>query len=308
MTFKQLEAFYWAATCANFAVAADRLHLSISSLSKRIVELEESLNRPLFDRTGRKAELTEAGRQLMPHARALLQAASAARQAVATESELSGRSRFGVGELSALTWLPQFMLEARLLYPQLVLEPHVDVGAELEQKVDKGELDFAVIAGRSSKASIQSQSIANAQFSWTASPKICKTGQKIDQTLFALYPLITQPTGAGTTLMVDDWLAAQSVIAEQRVTCNNWGAIAGMLVEGMGIGFLPKGWAESLQKRQLLVQLQTISGLAALSYSCQWRRDDHRPLITKMVTLLQTQVDFSGTSKVLDSLEKQLNN
>ena len=33
MTLKQLEAFYWAATCASFALAAQRLQLSTSSLS-----------------------------------------------------------------------------------------------------------------------------------------------------------------------------------------------------------------------------------------------------------------------------------
>ncbi|MGU4703868.1 LysR family transcriptional regulator, partial [Burkholderia cepacia] len=40
-TLKQLDAFYWAATCANFSTAAQRLHLSVSSLSKRINELEQ---------------------------------------------------------------------------------------------------------------------------------------------------------------------------------------------------------------------------------------------------------------------------
>ncbi|WP_152412401.1 LysR family transcriptional regulator, partial [Yersinia pestis] len=33
MTLKQLEAFYWAARCSNFSIAAERLHISISSLS-----------------------------------------------------------------------------------------------------------------------------------------------------------------------------------------------------------------------------------------------------------------------------------
>jgi DNA-binding transcriptional LysR family regulator len=61
MTLKQLEAFYWAATCASFAVAAERLHLSVSSLSKRITELEDALGQPLFDRSGHKAALTDAG-------------------------------------------------------------------------------------------------------------------------------------------------------------------------------------------------------------------------------------------------------
>ena len=38
----------WAATCSSFAMAAERVHLSVSSLSKRIAELEaarESLDR-----------------------------------------------------------------------------------------------------------------------------------------------------------------------------------------------------------------------------------------------------------------------
>lgn len=69
MTLKQLEAFYWAATCASFAVAADRLHLSLSSLSKRIAELESALGLDLFDRSGHRAVLTAAGERLLPQAR-----------------------------------------------------------------------------------------------------------------------------------------------------------------------------------------------------------------------------------------------
>ena len=68
MTLKQLEAFYWAATCANFAMAAERLHLSTSSLSKRLVELEDALGVQLFDRSGHKAVLTEAGERFLPRA------------------------------------------------------------------------------------------------------------------------------------------------------------------------------------------------------------------------------------------------
>ncbi|CPJ43778.1 LysR family transcriptional regulator [Bordetella pertussis] len=75
MTLKQLEAFYWAATCASFAVAADRLHLSLSSLSKRIAELESALGLDLFDRSGHRAVLTAAGERLLPQARDLLASA-----------------------------------------------------------------------------------------------------------------------------------------------------------------------------------------------------------------------------------------
>jgi len=80
MTLKQLEAFYWAATCSSFAMAAERVHLSVSSLSKRIAELEASLGQVLFDRAGHRAALTEAGTRLLPLAGGLLQQADRLQQ------------------------------------------------------------------------------------------------------------------------------------------------------------------------------------------------------------------------------------
>lgn len=51
MTLKQIEAFYWAAKLGSFAIAAQRLQVTQSSLSKRVAELEESVGALLFDRT-----------------------------------------------------------------------------------------------------------------------------------------------------------------------------------------------------------------------------------------------------------------
>jgi DNA-binding transcriptional LysR family regulator len=89
MTLKQLEAFYWAATCLNFSVAAERVHLSVSSLSKRIAELEASLGVQLFDRSGRAAELTPQGEQLRPSCARPRAAAWGCRAAAASASASS---------------------------------------------------------------------------------------------------------------------------------------------------------------------------------------------------------------------------
>lgn len=51
MTLKQLEAFYLAATLGSFSLAAQRAHVTQSSLSKRIAELEAYLGTGLFDRS-----------------------------------------------------------------------------------------------------------------------------------------------------------------------------------------------------------------------------------------------------------------
>lgn len=289
-SIKQLEAFWWAATCANFTTAADRVHVSVSSLSKRIAELESVLGQPLFDRSGHRAVLTEAGERLLPAALDVLQAMAALGQAVDARAALTGRCRFGVGDLSALTWLPAFVAAARQAHPRLVLEPLVDVGSVLERRLDDGELDFAVIAGRSSRSSLLSQPIGAAHFTWAAAPGLPGAGRMGAGALLQRHALVTLPPGAGTTRLLDDWLLAHRVTAPERILCNSWGAVAGMLRAGVGVGFLPAGWVHTLG-------LRAVGGrtpLAPLHYAYQWRRGDTRGLVAAMLRLAQAQVDFSA--------------
>jgi DNA-binding transcriptional LysR family regulator len=298
MTFKQLEAFYWAATCANFAIAAERVHLSVSSLSKRIAELEESLGVALFDRSGHRAALTEAGQGLLPRALELLDAAASIRHTFAPDAGLVGRCAFGVGELSALTWLPRFIAQVRAQYPKLVLEPYVDVGAVLETRVDNGELDFAIIAGRSSRQTVLSQPITQAQFVWTATAALVGQYGSAHEMIRARQPIIALPPGAGTTRLIDDWLLAHRIAAAERINCNNWGAIAGMLIASVGVGILPEAWARKLERERLLCVLTDEHALSPLTYSFQWRRGDSRPLVNQMLAQATGAVDFFADARL----------
>ena len=294
MTLKQLEAFYCAATCASFAVAAQRLHLSVSSLSKRISELEDSLGMRLFDRAGHRAALTDAGSELLPRAQALLQAAEALRHGLGRQSGLHGTCRFGVGELTALTWLPKLVARIRTAHPALALEPNVHIGEVLERRVEAGELDFAIVAGRSSRSTIASYPIAEARFRWCASARVAGRAATLSPSLLADVPLVTLPPGAGTMRILEDWLAAAGAETGPRITCNHWGAVAGLLAEGLGVGFLPQGWARALEKRGVLRLLESRQALGSLRYSFQCRRDDPRPLVQAMRELSAQAADFSA--------------
>jgi DNA-binding transcriptional LysR family regulator len=296
MTLKQLEAFYWAATCASFAVAAQRLHLSLSSLSKRIAELEDSLGEPLFDRTGHRAALTDAGSRLVPRVQELLQAADRLKLEVRPAGRLHGVCRFGVGELSAITWLPRLVAAMLEEHPGLTPEPHVDIGEVLERRVEAGELDFAIVAGRSSRSGIASQPIAQARFTWCVAARLAPRSRTLTAAMFEQWPLVTLPAGAGTTRILDDWLAAHGAqpLVHRRITCNHWGAVAGMLADGIGLGLLPEGVAKALQQRGLLRSLRSEPALAPLPYSYQWRRDDSRPLVALMRQCARKTADFSG--------------
>lgn len=288
-SIKQLEAFWWAATCANFATAAQRVHLSVSSLSKRIAELEAALGQTLFDRSGHRAVLTEAGERLLPATLGVLNAMATLGQVLDARAELTGRCRFGVGDLSALTWLPSFVAAVRQAHPLLGLEPFVDVGGVLERRLADGELDFAVIAGRSSRSELLSQPVGAARFTWAAAPSLPGVGRLGAAALLQRYPLITLPQGAGTTRLLDDWLLATRATVHEHIACNSWGAVAGMLRQGLGVGFLPAHWVDTPG----LCAVGARTPLAPLHYAFQWRRGDARALIAAMQPLAQAQVDFS---------------
>lgn len=299
MTLKQLEAFYWAATCANFAMAAERLHVSTSSLSKRLAELEESLGVQLFDRSGHKAVLTEAGERLLPRAGALLLTADETRKSVQPDARITGRCMIGVGELSALTWLPQLATYAGQRFPDLRLEPHVDIGVALAERLRNGELDCAVIAGRSSDAAISSHTVGEARFVWAASQVLIGKPARLSAQMLRDHPLVTLPPGAGTSRILDEWLMANDIDFAYRLSCNSWGAIAGLLIEGTGVGFLPESWARSLSRRGALRVLNAAPALSPLVYTFQKRRNDERPLLAEMLAAVRATADFARPPRLL---------
>jgi DNA-binding transcriptional LysR family regulator len=287
---KQLEAFWWAAHCANFATAAERIHLSISALSKRLSELESAIGQPLFDRSGQKAVLTDVGRRLLPAALQVLDAAAAFERTTDDTPALRGHCRFGVGDLSALTWLPALVARVREAHPELMLEPYVNVGGVLEQRLADGELDFAVIAGLSPRSELVSQSIGNARFEWTAAPGLARAaGNATVAELLRRHPLVTLPAGAGTTRLLDDWLLVHKATVEQRIVCNSWVAVAGMIGAGVGVGFLPAGWPAHLK----LHRIGARSPLMPLQYAFQWRRGDARGLVAIMQAMVASTIDFT---------------
>lgn len=294
MTLKQLEAFYWCAVCANFAVAAARLNIAVSSISKRVAELEVSLGAELFDRSGHTASLTGAGERLLPKALRVLEASADLKTSLKGSHELRGTCVFGIGELTAMTWFPSWMALTQRRHPDLVLEPYVDMGRVLEEKLVKGELDFAIVAGRSSNSRIVSSPLGSANFEWMASPELNHRGRGRCNDLFRQgVPLVALPPSAGTTHLIDEWLISEAIGQVSRLSCNNWIAVISLLALSTGIGIVPQGWATVLASSGKLSRLNDERPLSSMTYCFQSRLGDTRPLIIEMHALAKTVADYS---------------
>jgi LysR family transcriptional regulator, transcription activator of glutamate synthase operon len=69
MEIRQIQYFLSIVETSSFSAAADEFYISQSSLSKRIIALEEELEVILFNRSKRKVSLTSAGEAFLEHAR-----------------------------------------------------------------------------------------------------------------------------------------------------------------------------------------------------------------------------------------------
>ena len=135
-----------AATSLNFRAAADRVHLSPAAFSERIRRLEEELGAPLFRRTTRRVELTDAGSRVLEPARALLAAARALTSTARGESErqpfeLYLGTRYELG----LSWLCPALEPLGRRRPERTLHLYNGDSPDLLHRLERGDLD-AIIA------------------------------------------------------------------------------------------------------------------------------------------------------------------
>ena len=129
----------------SFVEAAQRLHLTQSTVSSRIQHLEEILGAPLFVRNKAGTSLTAAGQQFQRHASLLTRTVERARQDIGIVSRfratLTIASRIGLWEDLLLRWLPIFAA----LAPDVAVRATVGLEDDLMQALIEGRADAAVM-------------------------------------------------------------------------------------------------------------------------------------------------------------------
>ena len=150
MTLVQLRHFISLAETGSFTRSARATHLTQPALSRSIRALEQELGQPLFDRVGRRSELTHFGRDQLERARQLVHdadefAAMGARQRAGHRSSL----RVGMGSGPGALLTPALLQHAARPDADLRVDVlHGDV-PRLVEALRRHELDALVVEVRS---------------------------------------------------------------------------------------------------------------------------------------------------------------
>jgi len=147
MTLQQLMYFLAAAEHGSFTAAADALRLARPSVSEQIAHLEAELGVALFVRTGRRLQLTEAGRLLRPEAERTLAAASDASDAVRRARTLTGgTASLGTFSTAHHLLLPGLVEDFARRHPQVGIRVVGENSSQLADAVRAGRLEAGLVA------------------------------------------------------------------------------------------------------------------------------------------------------------------
>lgn len=146
LEISELHSFAVLAKELHFGRASNRLFLSQPALSKQIRRLENKVGGPLFARTRRKVELTEAGRVLLPHAEKVLREADTALSVSKQAAEgLAGTLRIGFGIASVFEILPRAVARFRKTFPLIGLRMQdMTTPSQIESLLD-GRIDIGIL-------------------------------------------------------------------------------------------------------------------------------------------------------------------
>ena len=145
-TLRQLEIFVATARQENLGRQADSLSLSQSAASGALAELERQFELQLFDRIGKRLQLNESGRRLLPAAEELLVRARELEQSFGHRGE-AGSLRVGatlsIGNYLAVPVMTRYMAA----HPNTQITLDVANTASIVAKVARFELDIGLIEG-----------------------------------------------------------------------------------------------------------------------------------------------------------------
>lgn len=146
MNFRQLRAFAMIVDAGGFARAAARLHVSQPALSRQVLNLENELGIPLFDREPRQVRLTSQGEEMLRHCRKVLSEVEAlAERARAVKKGQSGVLRVGATPQVIETLLSDFILTFRRRHPQVEVHLSEQGGARLPTSLERGDVHLAIM-------------------------------------------------------------------------------------------------------------------------------------------------------------------
>ncbi|NWO57395.1 LysR substrate-binding domain-containing protein [Chromohalobacter israelensis] len=277
VTFRQLQVFVAVIRGGAVNAAARQLRLSQSATSQALADLERQLGVVLFERLGRRLELNDAGRRLLPYAEKVLngldELVDAARE---PDGELRGTLHVAASATIGTYLLPMLAGRFSERHPAVDLQLRLRNTEDVMRDIQRFDADLGLIEGQCSESRLVSELWCQDEMVVVAAPQhplAASEGLGVEE-LQAAQWILREP-GSGTRAIFEAAIHPHVERIRVRMELDQHEAIKQAVRAGFGLGCLSRLSVAGELERGELVALKSPLQLTR-SFSLVWHPERYR--------------------------------
>lgn len=277
VTFRQLQVFVAVIRGGAVNAAARQLRLSQSATSQALADLERQLGVVLFERLGRRLELNDAGRRLLPYAEKVLngldELVDAARE---PDGELRGTLHVAASATIGTYLLPMLAGRFSERHPAVDLQLRLRNTEDVMRDIQRFDADLGLIEGQCSESRLVSELWCQDEMVVVAAPQhplAAREGLGVEE-LQAAQWILREP-GSGTRAIFEAAIHPHVERIRVRMELDQHEAIKQAVRAGFGLGCLSRLSVAGELERGELVALKSPLQLTR-SFSLVWHPERYR--------------------------------
>ncbi len=241
--------FYTVARCGSLTKAAEKLYISQPAVSQAIKQLEKQLGVPLFTRRRKGVELTAQGGALVyADVEEALRLLSGVEERLAElNRNATGTLRIGASETIFEYILSEKIVEYHKRYPQVKIELISDVSPRIIEglKADRCDVGFLNLPIGEDDGIRLTQSIMLLHDVFVAGRAFeALKGKTLSLWDLANYPLLLLEQHTVARTQADRFAQSHGVKLRPAVEVDSWDFMKRLVTDGMGVGCIPREYAE----------------------------------------------------------------
>ena len=241
MTIRHLKTFLCVAETGSITGAAKKLYVSQPSVSLTIRELESYYQVKLFERLGKKIQITESGKLFYSYASHLIRIFDEMETAVKSAQSL----RIGSSITLGTKYIPRYVREFHNLFPQVQVHVTVASSGQIEDQVLSGELDLGFIEG-----AIHSERLISHTFMRDTLVPICASSLAVEKagslSQFLENPLLLRERGSGTRELFEERMNLLGISVEPCWESSSNEALIHGVLWGNGVSVISQKLVQEL--------------------------------------------------------------
>lgn len=260
----------------NFTKAASELHITQPAVSHHIRYLEDRYGARLFEYSGKKLSLTEAGRVFLSAAITMKDDELHLKKIMEQQSGKGRRLVFGATMTIGEYVMPEALMRFLHVYPEAAVQMVVADTRELLTKLNDGEIEFALVEGFFQKKEYDYLVFASEPFAAVCAPdyQFQREIRRLEDLLWER--LFIREPGSGTRYVFERYLEGKNLLLHDfpnLMEISNIGAMKQMVAKGKGITFLYEAAVKEELNNGVLKKIELEDFELIHDFTFIWRKE-----------------------------------